>query len=135
MNSLRFMDMRADIVRTPTTTTENPFGQLEPGPDETVASAVACQIWNARQDITVNERVVAATGIWEGIADLNADIRVGDRMTEFEDRRGNDLFPEDVYPASRGGNLPFTLTVLRSAKEPGKHIGLALESIDGVAHG
>ena len=44
-------------------------------------------------------------------------------------------FPDDVYPDSRGGNRPFTVTVLRSVKEPGKHIGLTLESIDGVAHG
>ena len=135
MTSLRLMDMRADIVRTPTTTDENPFGQLEPGADATVATGVACRIWNARQDIVVNERVVAAVAIWEGIADVNADIRIGDRMTSFEDRRGNDLFPEDVYPDSRGGNRPFTVTVLRSAKQPGKHIGLTLESIDGVAHG
>lgn len=135
MNSLRLMDMRADVVRTQTTTEENPFGQLAPGADTTVATAVACKIWNARQNIAVNERVVAAVGVWEGIADVNADIRVGDRLTNFEDRRGNDLFPEDVYPQSRGGNLPFTVTVLRSAKEPGRHIGLTLEAIDGVAHG
>ena len=83
MTSLRLMDMRADIVRTPTTTDENRFGQLEAGEDATVATGVACRIWNSRQNIVVNERVVAAVAIWEGIADVNADIRIGDRMTRF----------------------------------------------------
>ena len=135
MNSLRLMDMRADIVRTQTTTETNPFGQLAEGVDTTVATGVCCRIWNGKQDITVNGRVVAAVGLWYGIADERADIRNGDRVTNFEDGRGNDLFPEDLYPADLGGNRPFTVTVLRSVKEPGKHIGLTLESIDGVSHG
>ena len=135
MSSLHLMSMRADVMRDSAEVGEDPFGQAEQGAQEAVETATACEIWNSKEDIIVNERRIAAWAVWQGIMDLRSGVRNGDCLTNFEQPNGDAIFPVENLPAAQGGPQPFAVWVIRAVTVPGEHIGLTCEAIGGVQGG
>ena len=135
MTSLHLMKMRADVMRDSAEVGEDPFGQAERGIPGAVETARACEIWNSRQDVIVNERRIAAWSVWEGILDLRSGVRVGDCLTNFTRANGDGIFPVEEYPQAQGGDRAFAVRVMRAVTVPGFHIGLTCEAIGGVQGG
>ena len=132
LSNLHLMTMRADVVRDAPNAGVDPFNQAERGIPTPVDTNIACEVFSAVEDVTVNQRRIAARSIWQGIIDLRSGVRVGDRLTNFHKPNGTALFLDDGYPSAQGGARSTTLRVLRAAPVAGHHIGLTLESIDGV---
>ena len=137
MSSLYLMSKLCDVQRETSTGAEDPFGQTESGGPEIVSGedGRSCEVWNTQADIEVNGRRVVAQALWYGIMDARAAVRTGDTLVNFRDKGGEQIYPDDEYPAEQGGNRPFELRVLRAALEPGRHVGLTLEDIGGVTNG
>ena len=132
MSNLHLMTMRADVIRDEPAAGIDPFNQAERGNPAPFETNVACELFNAVQDVTVNQRRIAALSIWQGLIDVRSTIRVGDRLTNLRKRNGDPLFPADDYPTAQGGARPTTLRVLQTTPVANQHTGLTLESIDGV---